>query len=197
MTMSEIDPKSRRNRPALALHVPEPAYRPGDTPDFSSVTVPAAGSAPRPDVAATPAETHPLTNHLVRVLDDEGKAVGPWDPKLDSDTLRAMLTHMMTVRAFDDRMYRAQRQGKTSFYMKCTGEEAIAVAAAHALDRDDMCFPTYRQQGLLVARGYPLKDMMCQIYSNKGDKLKGRQLPIMYSDKAHGFFSISGNLGTQ
>jgi 2-oxoisovalerate dehydrogenase E1 component alpha subunit len=103
----------------------------------------------------------------------------------------------MTVRAFDDRMYRAQRQGKTSFYMKCTGEEAIAVAAAHALDRDAMCFPTYRQQGLLVARGYPLQDMCCQIYSNKGDKLKGRQLPIMYSDKAHGFFSISGNLGTQ
>jgi 2-oxoisovalerate dehydrogenase E1 component alpha subunit len=38
---------------------------------------------------------------------------------------------------------------------------------------------------------------MCQIYSNKGDKLKGRQLPIMYSDEAHGFFTISGNLGTQ
>src|SRR5678815_4652670 len=36
-----------------------------------------------------------------------------------------------------------------------------------------------------------------RIYSNKGDKLQGRQLPIMYSDKAHGFFSISGNLGTQ
>jgi 2-oxoisovalerate dehydrogenase E1 component alpha subunit len=67
-----------------------------------------------------------------------------------------MLRDMVTVRVFDDRMYRAQRQGKTSFYMKCTGEEAIAVAAAHALDRDDMCFPTYRQQGLLVARGYPL-----------------------------------------
>jgi 2-oxoisovalerate dehydrogenase E1 component alpha subunit len=81
--------------------------------------------------------------------------------------------------------------------MKCTGEEAIAVAAAAALDRDDMHFPTYRQQGLLIARGYPLTDMMCQIYSNRGDKLKGRQLPIMYSDKAHGFFSISGNLATQ
>jgi len=27
--------------------------------------------------------------------------------------------------------------------------------------------------------------------------MKGRQLPIMYSDKKHGFFSISGNLGTQ
>jgi 2-oxoisovalerate dehydrogenase E1 component alpha subunit len=60
-----------------------------------------------------------------------------------------------------------------------------------------MHFPTYRQQGLLISRGYPLVDMMCQIYSNRGDRLKGRQLPIMYSDKAHGFFSVSGNLATQ
>jgi 2-oxoisovalerate dehydrogenase E1 component alpha subunit len=60
-----------------------------------------------------------------------------------------------------------------------------------------MHFPTYRQQGLLIARGYPLTEMMNQIYSNKGDKLHGRQLPIMYSDREHGFFSISGNLATQ
>ena len=39
--------------------------------------------------------------------------------------------------------------------------------------------------------------MMCQIYSNARDPLKGRQLPIMYSSKKDGFFTISGNLGTQ
>jgi len=195
--LSDKDPSLRRNAPALALHVPEPPFRPGDAPDFSSVNVPAAGAAPRPDTGVPAAETHPLTTDLVRVLGDDNQAVGPWDPKLDPDTLRKMLKDMVTVRIFDDRMYRSQRQGKTSFYMKCTGEEAIAVAAQTALDRDDMHFPTYRQQGLLVARGYPLVDMMNQIYSNKGDKLKGRQLPIMYSDKAYGFFSISGNLGTQ
>ncbi|WP_205478516.1 thiamine pyrophosphate-dependent enzyme [Sphingomonas arenae] len=195
--MSDADPNSRRNAPALALHVPEPPYRPGDEPDFSSIVVPKAGEAPRPDTAAHPRETFPLTDHLVRVLDDEGRAVGPWDPKVDPDTLRKMLRDMVTVRVFDDRMYRAQRQGKTSFYMKCTGEEAIAVATAAAMHRDDMHFPTYRQQGLLVSRGYPLVKMMCQIYSNPGDHMKGRQLPIMYSDKEHGFFSISGNLGTQ
>jgi 2-oxoisovalerate dehydrogenase E1 component alpha subunit len=189
--------QSRPNRPALALHVPEPRFRPGDTPDFSSLNIPPAGEAPRPDVAAPDEDTFPLCNSLVRVLDDEGKAVGPWDPRLDPDTLRKMLKDMKTVRVFDDRMYRAQRQGKTSFYMKCTGEEAIAVAAAAAMDPEDMHFPTYRQQGLLVARGYPLVTMMCQIYSNAGDPLHGRQLPIMYSDKKHGFFSISGNLGTQ
>src|SRR3954452_4444961 len=195
--MSDKDPSLRRNAPKLALHVPEPPFRPGDAPDFSSLQIPAAGAAPRPDVTAPAAETHPLTTALVRVLGEDNKATGPWDPKLDPETLRKMLKDMVTVRVFDDRMYRAQRQGKTSFYMKCTGEEAIAIAAQNALDREDMHFPTYRQQGLLVARGYPLTEMMNQIYSNKGDKLKGRQLPIMYSDKAHGFFSISGNLGTQ
>jgi 2-oxoisovalerate dehydrogenase E1 component alpha subunit len=195
--VSDKDPSLRRNAPKLTLHVPEPPFRPGDTPNFSSLKIPAAGAAPRPDTTVAAAETHELTTALVRVLGDDNKAVGPWDPKLDPDTLLKMLRDMVTVRIFDDRMYRAQRQGKTSFYMKCTGEEAIAVAAQTALDREDMHFPTYRQQGLLIARGYPLTEMMCQIYSNRGDKLKGRQLPIMYSDKAHGFFSISGNLATQ
>jgi len=195
--MSDKDPDLRRNAPKLALHVPEPPFRPGDAPDFSSLKIPAAGTAPRPDTSAKAADTHPLTTDLVGVLGDDNKAVGAWDPKLDADTLRKMLRDMVMVRIFDDRMYRSQRQGKTSFYMKCTGEEAIAVAAQTALARDDMHFPTYRQQGLLISRGYPLTEMMNQIYSNKGDKLKGRQLPIMYSDKAYGFFSISGNLGTQ
>jgi 2-oxoisovalerate dehydrogenase E1 component alpha subunit len=188
---------SKPNRPELKLHVPEPRFRPGDTPDFSDLEIPAAGSAPKPDITAPAEETVPLTTGLVRVLDDEGKAVGPWNPKLDADTLRKILRDMVLQRIFDDRMYRAQRQGKTSFYMKATGEEAIAITAATALDREDMNFPTYRQQGLLIARGYPLYDMMCQVYSNKGDKLQGRQLPIMYSSKDHGFFTISGNLATQ
>lgn len=195
--MSDADPQARRNAPVLALHVPEPPFRPGDTPDFSSIQVPPAGAAPRPDTDAAPRDTFALTDSLIRVLDEEGRAVGPWAPRIDPDTLRKMLRDMVTVRVFDDRMYRAQRQGKTSFYMKCTGEEAIAVATATAMHRDDMHFPTYRQQGLLVSRGYPLVKMMCQIYSNPGDHMKGRQLPIMYSDKEHGFFSISGNLGTQ
>ncbi len=188
---------SRTNLPRLALHVPEPKFRPGDTVDFADVAVPAAGAQPRPDTTAAPDRFHDLAYTLVRVLDEQGQAVGPWNPRIDPDVLRRMLRHMATVRAFDERMFRAQRQGKTSFYMKCTGEEAIAVAGTMALDRDDMTFPSYRQQGILIARDYPLVEMMNQIYSNRGDKLQGKQLPIMYSSKDFGFFSISGNLTTQ
>ena len=104
---------------------------------------------------------------------------------------------MMRTRAFDTRMERAQRQGKTSFYMRCTGEEAIAVGQALELGPGDMYFPTYRQQGWLIAREWPLVDLMCQIFSNEKDRLHGRQLPVMYSARDAGFFTVSGNLGTQ
>ena len=189
--------QARRNLQPLSLHVPEPRFRPGDTVDFSDFDAPAAGSVARPPIEAAAADIRDLSYTLVRVLDEEHRAVGPWDPKLAPERLINMLSQMALVRAYDERMYRAQRQGKTSFYMKCTGEEATAIAVAHALDREDMCFPSYRQQGLLIARDWPLVDMMCQVYSNKGDRLKGRQMPIMYSAKEAGFFSISGNLATQ
>ncbi|WP_312219135.1 3-methyl-2-oxobutanoate dehydrogenase (2-methylpropanoyl-transferring) subunit alpha [Brevundimonas sp.] len=186
-----------KNTPTLSLRVPEPSGRPGDTPDFSHLKLDAPGAVARPDVSTAPAEMRDHAFRLIRVLDDQGKAVGPWNPKLDPETMRRGLKAMILTRAFDDRMHRAHRQGKTSFYMKCTGEEAIAVAQGMILSREDMGFPTYRQQGLLIARDYPLATMMNQIYSNAEDPIKGRQLPIMYSAKDYGFFTISGNLGTQ
>src|SRR5271166_1430493 len=186
-----------KNSVSLELHVPEPKVRPGDKPYFGDLQLPPAGTVDRPDIAAPAREIRDLADTLIRVLDDQGRAVGQWDPKLDPETVRRGLRAMLLTRIYDDRMFRVQRQGKTSFYMKCTGEEAVAVGQALALNYDDMCFPTYRQQGLLIARDWSLVDMMCQVYSNSRDRLKGRQLPVMYSTKQGGFFSISGNLGTQ
>ena len=184
-------------KPRLSLHVPEPEVRPGDTPDFSRVVIPRAGSVPRPPVDVDPKEIRDLAYSIIRVLDRDGEAVGPWAGTLTDEEIAAGLRHMMTLRAFDARMVTAQRQGKTSFYMQHMGEEAVSCAFRMALEDGDMNFPTYRQAGLLIAGGYPMVDMMNQIFSNEADPLKGRQLPVMYSSKAHGFFSISGNLGTQ
>jgi 2-oxoisovalerate dehydrogenase E1 component alpha subunit len=181
----------------LALHVPEPAVRPGGTPDFSNVLIPKAGSVARPHVDADPEQIRDLAFSIIRVLNRDGEAVGPWAGLLTDEELLEGLRHMMTLRAFDARMQMAQRQGKTSFYMQHMGEEAVSCAFRKALLAGDMNFPTYRQAGLLIAGGYPLFEMMCQIYSNERDPLKGRQLPVLYSSKDYGFFSISGNLATQ
>jgi 2-oxoisovalerate dehydrogenase E1 component alpha subunit len=151
----------------------------------------------RPPVDADPYEMHDLAYNLVRVLDDNGEAKGEWIPDLTPEQLRHGLRSMLKTRAYDRRMMRMQRQGQTSFYMQCTGEEAIACAFQMVMQKGDMNFPTYRQQGLLIAQDWSLTDMMCQVLSNEKDHLKGRQLPIFYSVPEAGFFSISGNLGTQ
>jgi 2-oxoisovalerate dehydrogenase E1 component alpha subunit len=185
------------NTKALSLHVPEPSSRPGDKPDFSYLNIPKAGSVRKPATDCDPRDIRDLAFDLIRVLDDDGNAVGPWDIEVNSDVLLKGLRDMLKTRLFDERMQMAQRQGKTSFYVQCRGEEAIACAQRSVLDKGDMCFPTYRQQGLLIAQDFPITDMICQIYSNAKDKLGGRSLPFFYSEKEYGFFSISGNLGTQ
>ncbi|MFZ2006366.1 MAG: thiamine pyrophosphate-dependent enzyme [Stellaceae bacterium] len=189
-------PKSAKAE-KLRLHIPPHRPQPGGHADFSYMHESAAGAVKRPAIDAPSVKTHPLATKLVRVLDDEGKAVGEWDPRLDPETLRQGLKAMMLTRAYDARMYRAQRAGRTSFYMTSTGEEAVSVAQAMALRPDDMLFATYRQQGLLIARGYPILDLMCQVYSNSHDPLKGRQLPVLYSSRAYSYYTLSGNLGTQ
>jgi 2-oxoisovalerate dehydrogenase E1 component alpha subunit len=182
----------------LRLHVPEPSARPGHATDFSYLRLAPAGTVPRPAVDVAPIDTRDLAYSLIRVLDDEGRAVGPWAPTIDIERLRRGLVAMMKTRAFDARMLIAQRQKKISFYMQCLGEEAIAVAHALTLAPGDMCFPTYRQQGLLLARDdISMVELMCQLLSNERDPIRGRQLPVMYSYKRAGFFSISGNLATQ
>ncbi|OXI88188.1 3-methyl-2-oxobutanoate dehydrogenase (2-methylpropanoyl-transferring) subunit alpha [Burkholderia sp. AU33423] len=181
----------------LRLHVPEPTGRPGCKTDFSYLHLSPAGAVRRPPIDVAAADTADLARSLVRVLDDSGKAVGPWAPDLDDVRLIAGLRAMLKTRIFDARMMIAQRQKKISFYMLSLGEEAIGTAHTMALRDGDMCFPTYRQQSILIARDVPLERMICQLMSNEGDPLKGRQLPVMYSDREAGFFSISGNLATQ
>jgi len=181
----------------LSLHVPEPSSRPGDKPDFSYLDIPAAGATRRPNIDSSSDSMRDTAYGLVRVLDENGNSVGPWDMELADELLLKGLRVMMKTRAFDERMQMAQRQGKTSIYVQCKGEEAVACAQRMALEKGDMCFPTYRQQGLLIAQDFPLVDMICQIFSNSKDKLGGRSLPFFYSEREAGFFSISGNLGTQ
>ncbi|MGB7181854.1 MAG: thiamine pyrophosphate-dependent enzyme, partial [Burkholderiaceae bacterium] len=186
---------------ALSIHIPEPGVRPGDTPNFKHVRIDRAGAVACPPVNVAAAKIKDHAYSIVRVLNRQGEAVGPWSEFLGDDlndsNLQRGLIDMIRVRAFDQRMLLAHRQGKTSFYMQCTGEEAIACGFRRMQADGDMNFPTYRQQGLLLSTDYSMVDMMCQIYSNERDPLGGRQLPIMYSSKAHGFFTISGNLGTQ
>ena len=179
------------------LNIPHPTARPGDAPDFSYLELSDAGTVDRPAIDAMAKDIEYLSHEMVRVLDNNHQAKGPWNPSLNKDILLKALRYMVMTRTYDDRMQRMQRQGKISFYMLSLGEEAISIGQGLALDPGDMLFPAYRNQGLFLLRGTGLVNMMCQCLSNTGDMCKGRQMPVMYHDRERNIFSISGNLATQ
>jgi len=179
------------------LHIPKTAARPGDKPDFSYLGLSPAGETDRPPIRSRTRDIEFLSEGLVRVLDDDHAAVGPWKPDLDPGKLQVALRWMLLNRVFDRRMWQIQRQGRISFYMEALGEEAVSIAQGMALRPGDMCFPSYRNQALFMYRGMSLVDMMCQCLSNTRDMCKGRQLPVLYHSAKANIFSISGNLGTQ
>jgi 2-oxoisovalerate dehydrogenase E1 component alpha subunit len=179
------------------LQIPRPTARPGEEPDFSYLDLSPAGSVDKPPADTRTRDIQHLSGGLIRVLDDDHVAKGQWDPNLDATELQVGLRWMVLNRVFDERMWKIQRQGRISFYMQALGEEAVSIAQGMALRPGDMCFPSYRNQGLYMYRGVKLVDMMCQCLSNTQDMCQGRQLPIMYQSKSGNVFSISGNLGTQ
>jgi len=179
------------------LYIPRPTARPGEAPDFSYLNLSPAGAVERPPIDARAGEIEHLALGLVRVLDDDHVAQGPWDPKLDKDTLVRALRLMVLTRAYDDRMQRMQRQGKITFYMQALGEEAVSIGQGLAFEDGDMMFPAYRNQGLYIMRDTGLVEMMCQCLSNSRDMCKGRQMPIFYQNAKKNLFTISGNLATQ
>ena len=188
-------PDDATSGPALQLRIPEPARGDGEPDQVEFISK--AGEMRRPALDENVERVAMMRKQLVRVIDDDGQAVGEWVPELSVEERIEGLRNMMLVRSYDARLLRAHRQGKISFYMQSLGEEAIACGQQHALRPGDMHFPTYRQQGLLISSGYPLVTMIDQVLSNERDPLRGRQLPVMYSSKKHGFFTISGNLATQ
>ena len=109
----------------LRLHVPEPTGRPGCQTDFSYLRLADAGKVRKPAIDVEPSDTADLAYSLVRVLDEQGNATGPWAEDIDPQVLRQGMRVMLKTRLFDSRMVVAQRQKKMSFYMQSLGEEAI------------------------------------------------------------------------
>ena len=135
---------------------------------------------------------------MLQLLDENGHETNKeQSPEISETTAKRISSTMQYIRLLDERMVGAQRQGRISFYLACTGEEASTVGSAAALSENDMIMSQYREQGALAYRGYTTDQFMNQMFSNHLDPNKGRQMPIHYGDKALNFMTISSPLGTQ
>ncbi len=145
-------------------------------------------------MAIKPSENAPASdNSLLTVMN----AAQPTMPEgLSAADLRQMYEGMILIRAYDDRQKNLQRSGRIGFCVTSTGEEATQVGCAHALTGNDWVYPYYRQYGLMLYRGTPLKVMADHLFGNRGDLAKGRQMPAHYTHKDTHFVSSSSVIGT-
>lgn len=118
-------------------------------------------------------------------------------PQLDVPTLVKIYRSMIQLSTMDQIFYDAQRQGRISFYMTSTGEEATHFGSAAALDPEDIIYAQYREAGVLMWRGFSLESFAHQCFSTHKDLGKGRQMPVHYGSRALNFHTISSPLATQ
>jgi 2-oxoisovalerate dehydrogenase E1 component alpha subunit len=104
---------------------------------------------------------------------------------------------MLKIGVMDTILYDVQRQGRISFYMTNSGEEATQIGSAAALKPQDNIFAQYREVGVFIYRGFSLGDIMNQCYSNHLDSGKGRQMPVHYGSRKLNIQTISSPLATQ
>ncbi len=193
--------RDRANLPPLALHVPEPRFRPGRRSGFQRHCGAARGrhrAAPTPPTVPTASTSWPM--RLVRVLDDDGQGGRPLGSAARSPRPSAAAapfdgahpgvrrTHVPRPAPGQDQLlHEVHRRGGACRSARRWRWPATTCAS-----------PSYRQQGILITRGYPIvhddePDLLEQGRSARGPPAADH----VFGRSDHGFFSISGNLATQ
>jgi len=109
----------------------------------------------------------------LQVLDDEGHAGKDLMPELSPGQIKELYELMVLIRAFDDKAFKLQRQGRLGTYLQVKGQEASEVGAAYALKKGDWIFPSGRDVGVLITRGHP----MHMLLQYRGGDERGMKAP--------------------
>jgi 2-oxoisovalerate dehydrogenase E1 component alpha subunit len=134
----------------------------------------------------------------LRILQADGTLIpGAQAPELAKELAHKIYRDMVYTRILDERMVGAQRQGRLSFYLTCTGEESSVAGTVAAFKQDDMIMGQYREQVALRFRGFSTEQFMNQLFSNAKDLGKGRQMPVHYGSRDLHFMTIRSPLATQ
>ncbi len=144
------------------------------------------------------ASTQPrLPEGATRILQPDGQLAPGMESSLSPEEALPLYQAMRRQRVLDERMLLLQRQGRIGFYGAAQGEEGAVFGAAHALRPGDWVVPALRQAGILLYRGLPLYEYLCQLLGNADDPVKGRQMPCHPEGSRFRYLTMSSCIATQ
>ncbi len=98
----------------------------------------------------------PREGKQLQILNKDGLIVAPeLEPKLSADDLLSLYEDMIIARAADIKALSLQRSGRMGTFAQVTGQEA-QVGVGFTMKKSDWLFPSFRETGVMIARGMPL-----------------------------------------
>jgi len=116
---------------------------------------------------------------------------------ISNDLKKSFLEKMYTIRRFEEKVKELFSigliRGSTHVYI---GEEAVAVGACSALDKDDNIVSTHRGHGHCIAKGAELKPMMAELLGKETGYCKGKGGSMHIADLDKGILGAVGIVGS-
>ncbi|MEB3103729.1 pyruvate dehydrogenase (acetyl-transferring) E1 component subunit alpha [Ferviditalea candida] len=97
---------------------------------------------------------------VFNLVDADGTADPQLLPPLTERQYIEMYRWMKISREFDRRAVMMQRKGQLGTYPSLEGQEAAQIGSAFALRKEDMMFPTYRENGAAMVHGLPIRQIL-------------------------------------
>lgn len=108
------------------------------------------------------------------VMNIEGEITIPkYKIPLDKKQIQQALYFMKLSRKLDEKMLQMQRQGRMLTFPPNMGEEALQVASAMGMDKNDFLVPAFRSGAMFLTLGTPIWQMMLLWNGNE----MGNQVP--------------------
>ncbi|MCL4417068.1 MAG: thiamine pyrophosphate-dependent dehydrogenase E1 component subunit alpha [Actinobacteria bacterium] len=107
-----------------------------------------------------------------------------------------MLRRLIEVRRFEEMTIKHSRSGKIGGYLHpYIGEEAVAVGACMAINKEDYITSTHRGHGHCIAKGGDLNKMMAELFGKSTGYCKGRGGSMHIADTELGILGANGIVG--
>jgi len=109
--------------------------------------------------------------------------------ELDQQAQHALLYQMLLIRRFEEKSAELYTLGKIRGFLHLyIGEEAVAVGALNALDKQDRIVATYREHGHALVRGIPAGAVMAEMYGKANGCARGRGGSMHLFSREHHFY---------
>ncbi|MGQ3890597.1 pyruvate dehydrogenase (acetyl-transferring) E1 component subunit alpha [Legionella sp. CNM-4043-24] len=96
-----------------------------------------------------------------QIINEQGEPCQALPPCVDDrDVLKDLYRIMVRARTFDKKAIALQRTGKMGTYAPINGQEAIATAIGHAMRKEDVFVPYYRDYAAQFQRGVKMSEIL-------------------------------------